>query len=518
MRGTAFQGYICTGLHRQWIMQGQQVLRTIGYNPKAWLTGDMAKYLIGTAFHKLGWKTSKDIEEFVKAFGLTGMSQSVDRSNLVRGAIMEAVDRRNIFTKSVGKATEFTRTIGHDAGEKFNLLGHYAAVWSKYKRRGDDLTDPYVLSKLHSEARAISQDYNVAGDFAYTQNILSVPLQFAQVLHKFLLTPFNRRYSRAERWRMVAGDLILWGIPGTYTVSELIGFDILPEDPEWRERFAEGVTSWGINNLLNAVFKDDPAVSLESTAPYNIGSFIELMKSSITDGWGEMIFNTPSGQLLFKSEGRVGMAFRSLFRHFAPISEGMESPETILDTVNQFAKISSGWSNITKAWAQAQTGIAVDRLNLPTDTNVKLSEAIAQAFGFPTKTTRDYYRTIERTINRKEEVEKVARDIANSVFEMYSVAYSGDSAVDPEYSTRLTGAILHLAKKNPLLAARVYDLIKMRLNDPEDSTMHNILKAINMPTVENLERDIRDSGLPEDKKKQLLDILATRNRIINEDE
>lgn len=516
-RGTAFQAYIATNPFRNWIMQPGQVARTVAYNPQAWISGDMVRYGIGISNYIMGRPVSDEIAQMVKGLESTGMLAAVDRSNLVRGSLMQASESSNKVMRGLSAIPNFTRTIGFDFGEILNLTGHYAAVWSKYKRSGADMSDKRVLAQIHSETRAISGEMNRAGDFAYNENLLSVPLQFAQVPHKFLLTATNRKIDRATRFRMMTGDLILWGIPGTYFLTERFGADVLPKDPELRDQIVSGYASYAINTALGKVFDDDTNIDFSSLAPYNIGGFVELMSSAMGEGGATMLSSTPSGQMFFQGTGRLGAAFNSLFRHFNPIEEGINTPETLLDTVNQFAKISSGWNNATKSWFAYRTGMAVDKYNMPTDTSVTIAEAVAIGFGFPTKTTQNHYNTIGKLIDNAAMNQKVAKDITDSIFQMYASAYGGENAMDPAYVTRLTGAALKLAEEDPLLAKEVYNQMKMRLKDPQNGLMTQILKAIEMPNVERAEAIIRDAPIPELQKEQLLRMLAAREQLSKED-
>lgn len=508
-RGVAFQAYIALNPIRNWIMQPAQVARTIGYNPVGWANGGIARLMIGQSKHIMGLKVDADILQMAKALDETGMLSAVDRSNLVRGAMMDAAGRGgNLAVRTGSKALEVSRTIGFDIGEKVNLLGHYAAVWEKYKRTGADLGDRRVLAQIHNEARAISGEMNKAGDLAYNQNSLAPIFQFAQVPHKFVLGMFNRKIDPWARARMAFGDVVLWGVPGTYAMSSLLGDDILPNDPELRDMVVSGMAAHILNDSLSYMLEDDTAIDLSSLAPYNLGGFSDLFKAAWSDGWAGVIDKSPAGQLLFKDTGRLGAAIGSLTRHFVPIEEGLSSPETVLDTINQFAKISSGWNNITKAYVAYATGLALDKNNIPTDTSVTAMEAIGMAFGMPTKTTAQHYETIGRLMDNKKANEDVAKQLVDSVFQMYSSAYQGESALDPEYTTRITGALLHVAQTNPALAREAYNQIKMRLKDPTTSTIANIMKAVGMPNLDNVEAITRDSAVPEQEKAKLLQLLS----------
>src|SRR5690606_3661090 len=193
------------------------------------------------------------------------------------------------------------------------------------------------------------------GDLAYTQNWMSVPMQFAQVPHKFLLGMTNRRIPLDARIRMAAGDVVMWGIPGTYALTDMFGDKMLPSDPEWRDTVVSGAAAWIVNKSLQTIFQDDTRIDFESLAPYNLGGMGDLAERVWSGGLGEILESTPSGQLLFKDAGRFGTAMRTLFRYLSPSEEGLQSDEDFMDVINTFAKISSGWNNITKAYMAFQT-------------------------------------------------------------------------------------------------------------------------------------------------------------------
>lgn len=507
-RGFSFQSFIALNPFRNWIMQPAQVIRTVAYNPIDWANGNMMRSMIGVGKYIMTGTASPDAMKMYDALIKTGMLDAVDRSNLVRGAMMDAAENSNAVTKGIGKAFEFSRKIGFETGEKINLMGHYAAVWNKYKRKGANLDDPRVLAEIHSETRAISGEMNKAGDMAYNQNSLSVIFQFAQVPHKFILGATNRRIDRATRARMAAGDLILWGVPGTYALSSMFGKDLLPDDPEYRDIVTSGVAAHFTNVALQALMKDDTGIDLSTLAPYNLGGFADILSAAWEEGGiSTIISNSPAGQLLLKDTGRFGAAMGSLMRHFTPIEEGLDSPESIMDTVNQFAKISSGWNNITKGYIAYQTGMALDKNNIPTDTSVTGAEAIAMAFGFPTKTTQSHYDTIGKLMDNKKNNDQVAKDLANSVFQIYANAYSGESALDPQYVTRITGALLSLAKKQPQLAEAVWKQMQFRLQDPTDATTGNILRASGLHTIDMLPSIIKDAPIPADQKDNVVQFI-----------
>src|SRR5690606_5794833 len=123
---------------------------------------------------------------------------------------------------------------------------------------------------------------------------------------------------------------------------------------------SSGATTMMVNSTFQKLFADDSiGLDFSSLSPYELGGFADMLSNVWGEGLGEVIMKAPGGQLLLSDSGRVGAAWNSLMRHFVPISEGWESPESILDTVNQIAKIGSGWNNLTKAYVAYQTGMAM---------------------------------------------------------------------------------------------------------------------------------------------------------------
>jgi hypothetical protein len=517
VRGTVFQALIAQNPLRNWILQPMQGIRTLAYNPKSWMTGDMMKYPVAFLAKAAGMNLTGDLKLMTDALANSGMLDAVDRSNLIRGAMIQTTDASSLLKKGAAAPLNFSRIIGFDFGEKINLVAHYSSVWSKYKRAGYNMADPKVQAQVHSETRAISLEMNRAGDMAYNENFMSIPMQFAQIPHKFLLTQSNRRIPVAARRRMALGDIVMFGVPGTYMLTQMLGEDVLPEDPQMRDEIVSGLVGSITNRTLRAIFNDNTNIDFSSLAPYELGGFADMIKAGFEGGISEIISNSPAGTL-FAGQGRVGAAFKSLFRHFSPIEEGLETPETMLDTVNQIAKISSGWNNATKSWMAATTGMATDKYNFPTDQSVTIAEAVAMAVGFPTKDTTNYYQTISRLIDNKESNKQIAKDIADSIFQMYASAYGGENALDPQYVTRISGALLHLANENPILAKEVYNQITVRFKDPNDKVVDMIVDALNMPTVHTAEYIIRSSSLPDHEKEALLKMLDLRKYIIEEED
>lgn len=508
LRATAFQAYIALNPIRNWIMQPIQVARTLSYNPIDWANGKIPGYMASAVKYKMGGKMTAEESRFVKALQDTGMLDGVDRSSLVRGAMLQATERSNNLVKGLSWGMEMSRKIGFDLGENANLIGHYAAVYSKYERKGADLTNSRVLAEIQSEARAISGEMNKAGDLAYTQNWMSVPLQFAQVPHKFILGITNRRIPLDARIRMAAGDVLMWGIPGTYALTDVFGDKVLPSDPEWRDAVVSGAAAWIVNKILQTIFDDDTRIDFESLAPYNLGGMGDLAERVWTGGLGDILESTPSGQLFFKDSGRFGTAMRTLFRYLSPSEEGLQSDEDFMDVINTFAKISSGWNNITKAYMAYQTKMYLDKKGLPIDKNVTTTEAIAMAFGFAPKEVGEHYATMERLYDRRESAENTARELATGIVETAMNTSDDKRFYSAEMVSKRSSALMFLAKQDPAMARMVDQELSKMLKDPEQQIKKALVESSGLINPDEVISIIRGSPLPDQEKKNSEDFIT----------
>ena len=150
LKGGVFISTIVSNVLRQWIMQPHQVLRTWAYNPVGWANGGVTQLLTGYLGRGMGMTKfqgiiSKGTSAISKAAGIkphilniddfsdfmnnSGLFASVDKSNLVRGTLLDAADSGNAVLQKVAKYTTTpARVAGFDVGEMANLLGHAAAV------------------------------------------------------------------------------------------------------------------------------------------------------------------------------------------------------------------------------------------------------------------------------------------------------------------------------------------------------------------------------------------------------
>lgn len=507
-KGTVFMSYIATNPLRQWIVQTNQVVRTWAYNPQGWLNGGIVKYSSQYTGYKTGILTnpSSDVLEFVKFLDNSGLVAAIDKQNLVRGTLLEAADNSNKFTKALASVPNAMRRIGFDVGEFGNTLGHAAAVFEKYKREGKDITNLTVKDQMHSEVRALSYDMNHAGDMPYNQTTPSMVLQFMQVPHKAFLQATNRRLDGWTRGRMVVADTFMWGVPGSLLVSELLGGDILPDNPKLREGVVYGLESMLFNSVLrNVIFKtDDINIDFSSLAPYDMQGWAQFFKAMMTEGAFGVITNSPAGALFMKEGSRVQTAIGSVGRFFGVVKDDYKDPQEALSVINDVLSISSGWNNAVKAHLALETGKIYDKYGNVIDAKAHPFEAYMLALGFPSANQRDMYQAMKaastKTKDFKQEVEQVMDDVAR-----YYQRELSNGNTDIEYITKVSSIVLKKYENNPE-AQRIASewMTKNLFQNKEQQLIYQMMKAAGIPEGSSLRDNIRMMPVSEEQKQMML--------------
>lgn len=506
-KGGVFAAYIATNPLRQWIVQSHQIVRTWAYNPQGWLNGNSATLMGQYLGVKTGTLTnaSAEAKAFTKFIDDSGLMAAVDKQNLVRGTLLEAADQSNKYLKALGSIPNATRRIGFDAGEMANTLGHAAAVYERYKRLGKDMTNPTVLDEARSEIRAISYDMNFAGDMPYNQTTPSVILQFMQVPHKALLQATNRRIDPAVRARMLVADTMMWGVPGSLLISELMGGDILPDNPKLRETFVYGLESMMWNNALRGMFKtDDINIDFSSLAPYDLTGWGQFFKAMMTEGLFGTITNSPAGALFLKEGSRVQTAIQSVGRFFGVVKDDYKDPQEALSVINDVLSISSGWNNAVKAHLALETGKIYDKYGNVIDKSAHPVEAYMLAFGFPSANQRDMYQAIKAASTKtkafKDEVEQVMDDVAR-----YYQRELSKGNTDIEYITKVSSFVLKKYENNPEAQKIAADWMNQKLfQDKDTQLVYQIMKAAGIPDGTSLRDNIRQMPVSDEQKQMML--------------
>jgi phosphopantetheine adenylyltransferase len=498
-KNAVFHAYIGTNFLRQLIIQPHQVVRTFSYNPIGWANGMVEKYAAEYIGNKMLISGETD---FVKFVNNSGMMDAVDKNNLVRGTLVDAADSTNKVIRAGARAINLPRKIGFDIGEQANLLGHAAAVYERYKRLGYNLADKAVRDEAYSEIRAISYEMNFAGDMPYNQTSAAMVLQFMQVPHKAFLQMTNRKLDKATRARLLTGDLLLWG-PPTLLVGDVLGVDILPDNPALRETFTWGLESYAINAALSKLMEDKTDIDFSSLAPYDMTGWGKFFTAMYSGGLHDLLINSPAGQLFFKDGSRFQTAMASMGRFFGVVEDDQEDPETFVSMMNEVAKISSGYSNAVKAKILLDAQKRLDQYGNQIDKSVNHAEAWAQLFGFGTADTRDLYRMTmalsKDNKSHRDDVLKVYEDVKR-----YYAEKLGVENTDPKYITKVTGRIMKVFENDPAAKAIIAQKLSEDLAGKDSGLLMLFMKRSGIPDLGGLRDQVKQMPVSDAEKEMML--------------
>ncbi len=502
IKKAAFVSYLATNPLRQLLLQTHQVMRTLSYNirsplviPK--LTGEYLAY-------KLGHINTQS--NFTKWIEQSGMLDSVDKHNLVRGSLTSAADASNPVTKIAGGALHAVQTVGFNAGEQGNILGHAAAVFDRFQRQGKNVLNKDVMDDMTAEVRALTYGQNFAGDMPYNQTTLASILQFAQVPHKAVLFATNRQLPRDVRARMMAMDVLLWGVPGITAVSTLTGVDLLPDNPKYRQIVTEGAEALGINIIFNNFF-DEPGmkshVDFSGLAPYDMTGWGKFFQSMYADGLQGMIINSPAGQLFLKDGGRVRNMIQSVARYFNIVEDDAQSPETFVSVANEAMKLSSGWNNALKAKLMLETGRKMDQYGNTIDKETTNVEAFAQALGFGTYDEKMFYET-SQALQKKSKEHREATIKAYKDIKRYYAEKLSEPNTDPQFVTAVTGWALKSFADDPVGMSIIYGEWAKDMQAEDVMLLKKIMDVSGIPNPGALSATIKMAPIPEEEKEKAL--------------
>ena len=541
-KGIVFQAYIGTNPLRNWIVQPQQAMRTFAYNPQVWLSGQMGLLLgdwiafVGRGpsahtFSKEGW-------DFVQFVSNSGLIDSIDKQNLVRGSLLQAADASSRTQRIASEIAQAPRKLGFDLGESINLLGHAAAVFDKYRRAGKDISSKIVHREMHSEVRAISYEMNFAGDMVYNQTSAAMLLQFLQVPHKAILQITNRRVPTGiessasgmkrlgqsanlvenAKARMILGDFLLWGAAGsgiTALVSTVMGGDSLPDDPVLRETYLNGLTSTVLNTAMNEMLDEKDVngkrinttgIDTSSLSPYAWDGWAKVFIGGYSGGPYQMLLNSPAGQLFLADGSRFKMAIGSMMNFMNPFDPTPRTPEQALSVLNEVAKISSGWNNLTRARQAYFHGKIMDKNGNVIDGNVNAIEAAGLVFGFGTSDTHKFYNTQRFT----QEGSKEYRDEVLSVYKsakLFMQVQFDRGIQDPKQMQAVINMALKPYADSPIAIDIIQKEWSKDLMGKDQQLLFSMMKSAGLPQYGLTVDAIKQSSVSDEQKAQFIEQL-----------
>lgn len=520
-KSAIFSSMLATNPFRQWIVQSNQSIRAVAYNPVGFASGTVFKYFyapFGDSFKIPLTKEQKAFKEFMEE---TGMFQAISKNNLIRGTLLEASEKSTKIGTALNKVPQTTRRIGFDLGEKINLTAHGAAVYDEFIRAGKDVTKASVKAEMHDRIRAITLDMNFAGDMPYNQNALSFLMTYMQVPHKAISALGSRRIPAHIRNRMAAYDLMMWGLP-TEAISKALDIEgFSPENPEVRRLVEDGLQSWYLNKMWEYIDPENPSgVDYSSLNPFGMENWVKMVQAMWFDGGiSKMVDSSVGSKVLgFGMDSRMGRALAMTGEFFKDFYDKPENPTTVLDVLDSWARMSSGWSNFQKARMQWALGVSKDKYGNVIDADVTKIEAINQFFGFGSEDVRDYYNFIQKVPKDNKAIDDMVKDDVNKFIELANMKENGmmDVGQQLKLHSRLmasTPSMLSTPKQRNEYIQKVSE----RLVQTPDSNMWKIVvRSLGYPDNEQFIDNVRRSPIAEDEKERIIRIFTDTREVTKE--
>lgn len=424
-KNIAFQLYIATNPIRQFIVQSHQwvqlwanygdvIDRVVPY------TSLLSVYQMGykptDAMLKAARLSRADADDMFKNFQRSGMVAAIDKQNLVRGALADFADRT--AGKDV-KPLRYLRQVGFDAGEYIVRSTAFSAEYARRIKAGKKVSQN-ELNDIVGRAENYTLNMNRSGDMPYNQNMLSLFLQFQQVPHKVatqMLT--NRVLSPAEKSRLAAFNLVMYGVPSgaAYTLLTSAGVD--PQSPGFNVA-AQGLESTMINKLMEWSIGENPEIDFKSLAPTDLHGIGNVVGKMIAEGPVVAFSETPFGAMVAGRNPRLANLLDTVGKFAGFYEDPEENPTSLLAVTKDTLSLFSGASNAFKARLMWETNQKMNAYgNVTVDDTTKL-QALFQLAGFATQQEAMKYWVQGQMFEDSKSMEQDIKLIVKNIFREFT--------------------------------------------------------------------------------------------------
>tara|TARA_Y100001973_G_scaffold106665_1_gene186297 strand:+ start:17624 stop:22687 length:5064 start_codon:yes stop_codon:yes gene_type:complete len=536
-RGTAFVLYLALNPVRQLIVQGHQAVQLTALHPR-YVTTRLATDVAAMMDMKVGGKmanwsargtgrSKEELKEMFEAYESSGLSASIDKSNLVRGTLSEIADstsagayRRSPVARAVGMGAQgvaISRKAGFDAGEEINMLTSWLAHYDMAKRdnKGRALSKTQQ-DMVTAKARSYTYNMNRAGDMPYNENFLGMVFQFMQVPHKALLqTTTNRNLTKAEKARLATFNLAMYGgVPGTAMTAWFS--DWLPEEREWREAVLQGMEGYMFNKVASLMYEEDVSIDYSSLAATDQTGLLEFVTQMFTEP-GKLIAESPSTSLLFGSNPRITQFARTTAEYFHFVEPKDNNPVTTMEFLQEFGKLSSGFSNAMKARVVLKTGQKISSSGNVVADDLNAVEGFAAAAGLPTLEESRKYWLSNEMYEKSQSFESDVKEWYRQV--KYAKAREGITVTESDFYS----GVLNLAAENFKDTPKAFEIIQQQLKwdierNNDDSLHKSVLRAFEWMDPNDAKEIVRTAPFKsEEARQQAADTLEYVDKYRNEE-
>lgn len=518
----AFDLYLALNPLRQFVVQGHQAAQLMAVEPAYFVKGlgmdsaVMSAMRIGAPesaikqLAKISGRTEQEYKDMFKWLGDTGLLESIDKHNYVRGSLTELVEDRKRLSKwnVPGRAYTFAvdkgRKYGFDVGEEMNMMTAWLTFYNRAKKAGKKM-DQETLDNIAADARNYTYNMNRAGDMPYNSNIGAVLAQFMQVPHKaFMQIIGNRQLSKAERLRVGTFNALMYGLPASAVYNHFN--PILPDDPELKQALANGLEGTILNKALSLTFGEESNIDFSGLAASDLSGMYEFITGLVTTDAGTLVAESPSVQ----ATGRIWEVAKTASKYFNISQDYTSNPTTFAEVVKATASLSSGMSNAFKAKMALEQAKKFNSSGKVSDQNATTPEAIAQLWGF---------RTLDEALSFEvsNEMYEKSQDFEKDVKEWYKqyrthLGRKGITTEESDFVTASLGEGQRAFKNSPRAMQILSQQIRFDVQNGDDWMYRQILENTDIMSAQEINDLInRAPNMDSEKRQQLKETVEIIN-------
>ena len=333
----------------------------------------------------------------IKAIKQAGLLEQIDLNLVVHGMFneldtplketrLEAAARRAKTTAMT--PAKISRTIGYDNAEALNRIGLFLVAKENWRRRnpGKDWTSRRAIEEIAADEYYLSGSMSRENAFKYQSGFWSNFFQFSAASHKLSMNIFQEgstALTTSQRLRLGLTRSVLFGGRHGLPFGEVL-FDYIStiEDDKAKEqlmKLAPGLVDNVVNSVIEMSTDEKADLDVSGAVSPNLKYFhpvLEIMMKYINNEQGGPKFPVQSA---FGSIYDTALTLKYMFE-VKDLDE-----ESAMAAANTLAKLATGWSAISKSYADRAIKDKETKLGIKFGLNLTGPEIAAEMYGIGTQ-------------------------------------------------------------------------------------------------------------------------------------
>jgi hypothetical protein len=389
------------GIQSYWVSrllmnnQNDEVLEYLSKNPK-W-----------KAVH--GFEDAEEFKTYIKELRASGHAEI---GTSVMDSDTLATTLHGNFSKWAGRANEMGR-IPYNEGERINRLVSYRVAWERTKKAFPDIdmTSDKARREIARNMRNLNLNMSSESAAWWNRGILAVPTQFKSHQVRLLEAVFDdRQFSAAERIRLAAGQLAMYGTSGAplmnYISEQYFKANGEDLDPITYKAISSGL--W--DTMLFAMSDGDVDTNFADRAGIGAG-WEDTVHQMFGGDFGSSFFDVLGGPAGSAVISPVTESLGILWNHSKhEKGTGPLIGEAIMrNLTNEISSLSTA----TRAYYMWNYGMVLHRKDLTPIARSNKWEAVALVMGLNPAKEADYYSMIKDMNSDDKQIRELSGVVKN---------------------------------------------------------------------------------------------------------